>query len=272
MPEFVIRFPACFPSTRGNRLERYEVVRLGGVTRIRLCTSAEVGKHLGAVLTRLGARASFGDVTDDEEFRSWTHYVEVDGALPAGAEDLLELLKSTLLLVVPPNVDSAIALDFYKIPEEEVDPRQWKNTAAGELVNLMKYNGQPMARHRLARAMADVVNRHPFYRETVLVSVPGSDSTIESNSQKLAREIADLTGRPLVFAKAKHLKRPAAKAGEQFDLQNEFTLDEGVNLAPALIVDDVYWRGRTLQGVAAAARRAGALSVHGIIGARTMRK
>jgi len=269
----VFRIPACLPDTRGNRLERYEVVHMGSWTRVRLCTSEGVAKHLGAVLTHLGVRASLSEA-DDDEYRNWTHDLDVEGALPAEAMDLLDLLNSTLLLVVPPELESAIALDWYKVPDENVDPKEWANTPAGGLVHRMKYSGSgsAQARRQLAMVMAQVVRRHPLYRECILATVPGHDASIDSHGERLARDLAELTGRPLIATKAKHPLRPEAKSGEKFDLANEFTVDEGATLAPVLIVDDVYRSGGHLQGVAAAARRAGALSVHGIIGARTMRK
>ena len=51
-----------------------------------------------------------------------------------------------------------------------------------------------------------------------------------------------------------------------------FSMDETASLQGVLIVDDLYHSGKTMGEVAAAAKRAGALSVHGIAGVRIMRK
>ncbi len=51
----------------------------------------------------------------------------------------LELL--TQILTIPParELECVLALDFYKVPDDEVPPEQWSDTHAGGLVNRRKY-------------------------------------------------------------------------------------------------------------------------------------
>jgi hypothetical protein len=52
---------------------------------------------------------------------------------------LLELLGEVVSLPSLPPLKFAIALDWYKIPVDGVDSRDWPNTEVGELVHQGKY-------------------------------------------------------------------------------------------------------------------------------------
>jgi hypothetical protein len=262
--------------TRGNRLQRW-AVEPGFQHRLLLCTSQRVVDQVRGAL-HLGRYQVSKAPLRPEELTEWTHCLELDREVDAGMTDFLRLMAEVLVLTVSPAIDSAIALDFYKAPQAGLDPKEWPNTQAGELVHRMKYYANDPAAAEwalgaLADRMAAVVKRHPVYREAVIAQVPGHDRDITSWGERLAREVAERTGQELVPARARHSARAESKNREaRADLIDEFSLDERVMFRPVLIIDDATGTGDTLKGMAAAARRAKASRIDGLVGARTMRR
>jgi hypothetical protein len=204
----------------------------------------------------------------------WTHRYSLD-SLPSERErDCLALLETVVTIEPRAGLDIAIALDYYKDPDSDPDPMEWKNTNAGELVYRAKYVTARGALGELAREMADVVRRHPLLAGCeVVLSVPGHESRVESFSERLARAIAAELSMAFERTKARRGSRPEAKAiGESDDLSNEFSVGSLVHGRPVLIVDDVVMSGRTMAAVAQAARQAGAVAVCGLAGAKTLKK
>lgn len=265
-------FPACNEDSRANRLESWSFRPNGGMTSIYLCTASDVVDALAAGLVHLGYRTSRLEVTDPDDRRKWTHALEIAGIPSQAVEDLLNLFTETLVLRRQPGVESAMVLGWNKDPDSNEDSRKWAYTPIGALVAGSKYGGSAASRRSLCDRLAEVISRHPIYRECVLASVPGHDARIVSNGERVAAGVAERTGMPLIRTTARTQVRPEAKSGEAFDLTGEFSMDETANLRAVLIVDDLYRSGKTMSEAAAAARRAGALSVHGIAGVRTMRK
>src|ERR1035437_3079131 len=187
---------------------------------------------------------------------------------------LPELLEKVVTIRPPSGVNIAIALDYYKDPDSDPDPMQWKNTKAGELVSRAKYKKAPGALDDLTRELVSVVRRHPLLSGCdAVLSIPGHDALNESFSGQLARAVAADLGIPFERTGARRVTRPEAKAiGESDDLSNEFTVNSVVRGRPVLIVDDVLMSGRTMAAVANAARRAGAVAVCGLVGAKTLKK
>jgi hypothetical protein len=268
--DLVIRIAAYSPDSRGNRLERY-YIRPGGPasTRVWMQTSIDVGHYLLSLLRKLGLTASMSFVEDDDE---WTHFIDVAGPLSDAGEDLFDLLHTALLLKAPAPVESAMALDWYKAPDPNIEPKAWPNTEIGALINRMKYgSGNPGLRRDLASRMANVIARHPIYRTCILATVPGHDTSKVSHGEKLAFDVADLTGLPVIETKGKRPVRPQAKEGGELDLDHEFIVGDAADATNVLIVDDVCRSYRSMHGVALAAKQAGALTVHALVGARTLR-
>jgi hypothetical protein len=204
----------------------------------------------------------------------WTYRYSLN-ALPSTRErDCLELLEKVVTIRPPSGVNIAIALDYYKDPDSDPDPMQWKNTKAGELVSRAKYKKAPGALDDLTRELVSVVRRHPLLSGCdAVLSIPGHDALNESFSEQLARAVAADLGIPFERTGARRVTRPEAKAiGESDDLSNEFTVNSVVRGRPVLIVDDVLMSGRTMAAVANAARRAGAVAVCGLVGAKTLKK
>jgi hypothetical protein len=260
---------------KANRLREWEIDK-GAKT---LCLGADTATflHIRGFLARRAVAASPLPFPETESGR-WTHCLSLT-ALPDDLEDFVRLLTQVLVLQgLPAEIDDAIALDFYKIPRPNVDPDDWPNTDVGERVSRMKYwttdiVSQSTAQEELIDALANVIARHPVYRESRLVSVPGHDASAVSRSEVLALGVARRLAVPLVRTRSRSLIRPAAKnRTERVDFRGEFVIEpDTVGRLPVLIIDDVFGRGTTMNAVAHEARRAGSPRVHGLVAARTIR-
>lgn len=244
-----------------------------------LCVCADTSTFLQirGFLARTGVShkaAAFPETGADR----WTHCLALS-RVPERLEDFLRLLTEVVVLRgLPSEIDDAIALDFYKIPDSDLQPDKWLRTDVGELVWRMKYwTSDPLSRatslELLADALAGVIVRHPSYRESRLVSVPGHDAAVVGRSEALPIGLADRLGVPLARTRARSLIRPAAKnRAEHVDFRGEFVIrPDAVGGQPVLIIDDVFGQGTTMNAVAYEARRAGSPRVHGLVAARTIR-
>jgi hypothetical protein len=269
--------PTFHADGRGDRLERWHLARRGDGWRLLVWTGPRVIDHIKLVLQRLGYDVAW-DGLRAEEPKQWAGALNLDRSLDSVGMDLLTLLSEVLVLTTPDVLASAIALDFYKTVIEGLNPTDWPNTEAGELVHRMKYwtedaSAQEAALEGIAERMSAVVQRHPIYRETSIIQVPGHDSSRVSWGERLAESVAEMTGLPLVAAQARRSQRPAAKERQaRNDLWGEFLLGPEVSGKTVLAVDDTYGQGDTLKGIAIAAKRAGAKEVHAMLATRNMRK
>jgi hypothetical protein len=270
-----IFLPPFIPDSRGNRLESYRVVRVRDRDHVRLylCGPDEIAQQALWMLQTPGARQI---KLDNGRAREWSHRMHVDGPLPGPVKSSLNLLTQVLTLVRRPHLDVAIALDFYKKPDPEVDPQQWPNTAAGAMVNAAKYRDNGAAFDDLVNALAKVVDDHKIYNAVDYVSsVPGHDTTKTSFGERLAAALAAKLGKLLVSPRAARALRPAAKERDNLEtaltLEDEFAFGPEVAGRVVLIVDDVYRTGQTMDAVAKAAKDAGAVAALGLAGAKTLR-
>jgi hypothetical protein len=193
--------------------------------------------------------------------------------LDADLRGLLELLSEILSIGHKAEaVEHCFALDYYKIPEDDVDPMQWRNTDAGRLVNQSKYSGGMSAFKHLTAELVGVVERHPELRAcTSVVSVPGRDGTRAGHGERLARAVALGTGKNFYRTKPLYQVRAEAKSGGELCLE-DVEVDSAVFFDDlTLIIDDVYRSGGSLGTVAAKARQVGAVKVYGLVGAKTLR-
>lgn len=262
---------------RANRLREWEVRE--DPHRLMLCADHAVFQQIRRFIARSGQVIKMTPFPEAEASR-WTHCLELP-RIPEGLRDFLRLMESVVVLRgLPQEISDAIALDFYKIPRPDLDPDAWPNTDIGELVNQMKYwkadpVTQASAREGLAERLASVVRRHPLLRDSQLVSTPGHDATQTSQSELLGQAVARRLGVSILRARSRSVLRPESKARtERVDFRDEFEIDRGqLAGAEVVIIDDVLGRGTTMQGVAAAARRAGAPydGIHALVAARTIR-
>jgi predicted amidophosphoribosyltransferase len=274
-----VRFVPFYPDPRGSRVDSWTVTQPGE----------------GHVLWLRGPAEAVGQVTTlAPEYRllpapvtagsGWTHALRSpDLNVSRPVSTLLDLLTEVLTLPNRMNLDFAIALDWYKVAEEGVDPYQWRNTAAGELVHQGKYryrnnaNLQRQAGLALVDLICQAIERHGVLSQaSVILDVPGHDSTRVSFGSRVAATIAYRRRTPIVKALARSAFRPEAKdltaADRESILDDEFTVPGEVNGQHVVIVDDVFRSGGSMDAVAKAARESGALAVQGICGVRTMRR
>lgn len=213
----------------------------------------------------------------------WTHVLTAPGGLRAGVQQLLEVLGKVISLPTPPNLHTALALDWYKRPIEGVDSFDWPNTEIGDLVNCGKYRykwnpeRQAEVGRELVDRMCDVIDKHLLLRGVdVILDVPGHDSTQVSFGSRMAATVAKNFSLPTARVNARDQFRPPAKNlssgyGSQL-LSGHFFVGRSLSDQAALIVDDVFRSGDSMNEAARAALHAGVVRVHGFAAVRTMRR
>jgi predicted amidophosphoribosyltransferase len=192
-------------------------------------------------------------------------------------------MTEVVCLPCPPNVDLALALDWYKKPEEGVNPYYWDNTPTAQLINSGKYrykndgDNQSRVGRQLVDLMCGAIERHGILAQaTVVLDIPGHDSTRVSFGSRVAATIARRRGMSMVKVAARSAFRPEAKNLEESErlnfLNDQFSVPQRLDGRRILIADDVFRSGTSMGAVASAARDAGAATVYGICGVRTMRR
>ncbi|HET7425524.1 MAG TPA: phosphoribosyltransferase [Gemmatimonadales bacterium] len=211
----------------------------------------------------------------DQDRRHWSHRIHAEGPVPNDIRATMDLLKDVVSLPVREALDIALTLDFYKQPDPDIDPMQWANTTAGELVNRAKYRGSVAARDALVERMVGVVRTHPFYAAAEYVApVPGHSAGGYSFGVDLARRVAAALALPVAEVTCRSAERLPAKERDVnggVNLDGEFALPHEVHGRIVLVVDDVWRSGDSMHALGQAARAKGARAVVGLTGARTMR-
>jgi hypothetical protein len=122
--------------SRGNRLADYRATRTKDGSRCFIeasCCSA-VLNQIQMVLDGRSPR-----LLSTTDFSRWRYKIEYEPPYSSSIHNGLEMLKTVLTLGETDEMDGAIALDFYKIPEEGVPGDQWENTEVGQLIHRGKY-------------------------------------------------------------------------------------------------------------------------------------
>jgi hypothetical protein len=268
-----------FSDPRGNRLERWIARSIATGHELWLRGPDQVARQVTAAdpeYRPYSPDATAGPV--------WTHAFASPRArmLPEVAS-LLNLLSQILTLPEPPNVDSALCVDWYKILVAGVDSYQWPNTHIGELVSSGKYrfryqsSMQNQVGWALTDILCDVINRDALLqRANVILDVPGHDSKrFVSFGSRLAEAVAYRRSIPMIRVSSKSEFRPAAKnlssAEKTSTLKDEFSVSPCASGRSVLIIDDVFQSGSSMAAVAKAARATGVVSVQGLCCARTIK-
>lgn len=268
------------PDRRGNRLESYSfsVAPDGQSHRLYLRAAPGIAAQFqGVGPSGLRYRLSHDHVPG---VGGWTHCLEGPGVPNARVRDLAELLSEALMLPKLRSVEFVMAMDWYKIPADDIDPRLWRNTLDGSLVHMGKYwistpEAMTQAGRMLVRRMLAAIGRHPVLASVdAVVAVPGHDSAYLSLGERLAASVAGSLRVPLVKVATRRGFRPPAKelpgSGDNA-LRDEFSVTENLAGAIVLIVDDVFRTGGTMSAVGLAAVQAGAAQAYGLVGVRTLR-
>jgi adenine/guanine phosphoribosyltransferase-like PRPP-binding protein len=278
MPGSVGSIP-FYPDSRGSRLDSWTVQtdQYGHVLWLR--GPLEVERQVRALAPEYQI-LPVSVITGS----TWTHALRSPQALlRCEVRLLLDVLTEVVSLPSPPAIDIALALDWYKIPQEGVDPYNWPNTGTGELVNRGKYRFrqnpelQAQAGLALVDQMCEVIEKHGVFKQaTVILDVPGHDDTRVSFGSRLAATVATRREIPMVRVATRSSFRPEAKnlnaTERETLLRDEFVVNERVDGQSVLIVDDVFRSGGSMGGVGRAARQSGAQTVQGLCCVRTMRR
>lgn len=240
--------------------ERYRGVGFNAPPWIREEVQAEIRRRGGK---RVGVRES-----------DWPDHFYFESRVPQAVTVMLEQLGTAISIGrTPPGVDHCFALDYYKVPDEDLDPMQWPNTEAGELVNRSKYWSNATAINTLVEKMAKFVQSQPvLVAADCVISVPGQHGNRTGHGERLAAKVADATEKPFYRTKALYDERKPAKEGgaplraDQVEADSALFYDDKV-----IIVDDVFRSGSSMKAVASSARSRGAVAVYGFAAARTMR-
>ncbi len=277
MPQTTFSPPPFCRDPRGNRLLRWQTVNESGGHVLLLCGPGEVVDQVSSVAPEYVHLA-----LSNEAKRAWTHALRVKGPLRTDVENLLQLLTAVVLLPSPPNIDTAIALDWYKLAQDTVDPWEWPNTEVAELVRQGKYLNRFDARRqadaglKLVARLCDTIRCHAgLSRATVILDVPGHDSEQVSFGSRVACSVASRLNLPVAKTSTSSTFRPPAKNADSLAritaIKNKFFVRYDLRYHNALVVDDVFKSGTSMSETARAIRVAGAVHVNGIVAVRTMR-
>jgi hypothetical protein len=274
-----VSFTPFYPDPRGNRLERWEVARADTGHVLRLRGPIEVVEQVQAVAPEYHSTADPARGACE-----WTHELSSPGStVKREVRQLLDLLGGVVSLPCLPPIKFAIALDWYKIPVDGMDHRDWPNTEIGELVHRGKYlyktqeDQKALAGRNLAGRICNVISRHAAINAAeVILNVPGHDRNVVSFGPRLAATVAKYRRLPSIRVTAKSDFRPEAKSLSPMEramfFRDEFIVPTAIRGRSALIVDDVFRSGGSMAAVAKAARAAGAREIFGICPARTIRR
>jgi pyrimidine operon attenuation protein/uracil phosphoribosyltransferase len=260
------------PDPRANRLEDWDLERQGSSWFLKYRSSLDTSRHIVGALPR----AKLVPVLERTE--RWPYRIRFDFAPPENLEDFLRLLKKAMVIArLPRAVDAAIALDLY----QDFDNAGKKYyTSTGVLVRRVKGYERvgaadvEVAERMLCDRLSEVVIEHLWMvNATRILPVPGHDPGKVSASQRIGTRLARELSIPVAEVTLRNGRRKPAKnmtPVEREALLNGFEVHEDLDGEIVLIVDDFYQSGRTLAGVANAARRVGAKTALGLVAARNL--
>jgi len=161
---------------------------------------------------------------------------------------------------------------------DEADPEAGRlhrrRTNVGALLNAAKYHGDTLssddALAELSSRLIAAAQMHPSCAgAAAVVATPGSNTSVESFSERLAQDVAFGLGLPLVQARSRLGRRSAAKE-KHAKRSGDYSIDSDLSGKRVLVVDDVFDTGGTLAAVAQAALEAGAEACVGLVAARRL--
>jgi hypothetical protein len=265
--------PAFSPDGRGNTLEKWHIEKNGSARWLYLCGPSDVVQQIEQYAGGLCVRAAL-----PKEAKSEFNYVlHFPNGFPSGLKDFVGLLCGPIFIPCGGEISLMTALDWYKIPEDGVDPKQWKDTPLGSRVHVGKYySASPSrrnARSDLRQALTDFILAHPMYAEaTSVVAAPGHNADGQGFGELLAEAVASDVGMNFQSAISTIGARPERKGAGAVPISiGTFEFRDALS-DRVIVIDDVYGSGETMRATAHAAKQAGASEVFGLTAVRRMRK
>ncbi|WP_206792261.1 ComF family protein [Amycolatopsis sp. MtRt-6] len=263
------------PDKRASRLEAWKLEESETCWYLWYRSSSETTQHIIGALPRAKAVRT---LHHDPE---WPYRIRLDFAPSDALTDFLRILENVLVIEreYQFSLDAAVALDFYSRQDAAGDVQY---TDIGRLLRRIKgyeavtRDDAESAGRQVIDLMEGVVSDHAWLSTaTRIIPVPGHSVTEVATSVRIGAALAGSFGIPLTQVTTRSRDRKPAKhmpPSERKDLLDEFRIEESLAHRTVLVVDDVYHTGRTMAGVARAAKRAGADVVLGLAGARNFRR
>ena len=164
-------FIPFYRDPRGNRLASWTTTSVRGGHVLWLRGPVEVVQQVTALAPEYHPLPD--SVTAGP---TWTHALESPRpTVPEPVRVLLGLLIEVVCLPSPLNVDIALALDWYKKPEEGVNPYYWDNTPTAQLISSGKYkykndgDMQSQVGLQLVDLMCGAIARHGILAQATVV-------------------------------------------------------------------------------------------------------
>lgn len=262
---------------RGNKIASHKVHLVKGAPAgspariVDLCTSPDIIQQI-----KLTSGTPCRDLEVPNDLTAtFSHRLYFPEGPGFDAERVLSLLGKVLSIRIP-NLDVAIAFDWYKIPPDEEHP-EWRDTGLGLLRKKAKfYVSSPhimeASREQLTNITAQFMGLHPLYGAAdVIIATPGHDRSQVSCGEDLARRLAAATDKRVVITETAYDVREQVKGDGPVSLEDQFSMPTSLSDLSVIVFDDVIKSGKTMKHMALAARRAGAARVLGLAPVRTMR-
>jgi ComF family protein len=169
-------------------------------------------------------------------------------------------------LANPPQFDAVLAPCVYAFPLDRVIQR-------------LKFSGYLAAVPLLAELLATEIEAAPG-KPDAIVAVPLSSERLRERgfnpSLEIARLLSRRTGIALMTAACERVRHAEPQSGLEWperrrNVRGAFVCTADLRTLAVAVVDDVLTTGATLNEVASALRRAGAVRVVGWIAARTLK-
>ena len=182
--------------------------------------------------------------------------------------DVLGLLRNRIVVDLDPEVDECYALGPYTVFEKT----QNGYGKYGDAVHKAKYQNDTNAIRAISQELLDFVQRHHRLRSvSAIAAPPKSDPSAPNLPFSWAKTISGALGVSLVPLRKHRETGPQKELTDDDDehdvaarVSNSVTVEDSLDGANILVIDDTLRSGGTLREIGRALRLAGAQRVYGL--------
>lgn len=259
-----------------SRLESWSVRVKGDVLRFnaRIHRNATMPVGFARLLARLMPEwrvSGSGRVVTGRAPSGW------DEDMPAHAERILYLLE-TSVTIEDDHVDGSHALRMHLAKDEETG--EWVQSDIGKLVRAAKsYQAWSPGDRRVAVRLADemlywIAEMPPYSAADVIVPAPSTNPNKEYDLPAfIAQYLSPRISKPIVAIQSSNTQAqkglPTSEKMSARDLARQYRVTDNVQAKVALVLDDIYESGGTVDAVALALRAAGVRSIFSLTATKT---